>query len=117
MSLRLSDSPYFLPEAAQVADHLDTPPAFLMSPGTQPRGVGKAQEPSSNKLPAECSSLLIVIKAPEAPEVCLQAHLTNAAVTSAVCLWQVPVSASCPTAMRRSSFLLKGSCQAQHQHQ
>lgn len=75
-----------------------------MNPETQPRGVGKAHEPSSNKLPAECSSLLTVIKAPEAPEVCLQAHLTNAAVTSAVCLWQVLVSASRPTAMRRSHF-------------
>lgn len=47
-----------------MADHLDMPPAFLMSPETQPRGVGKAHEPSSNKLPAECSSLPIVIKAP-----------------------------------------------------
>lgn len=100
-----------------MADHLDMPPAFLMSPETQPRAVGKAHEPSSNKLPAEYSSLLIVIEAPEAPEVCLQAHLTNAAVISAVCLWQVLVSASCPIATRKSSFLLKGSCQAQHQHQ
>lgn len=41
MSLGLSDNPYFFSEAAQVADHLDTPPAFLMSPGTQPRGRGE----------------------------------------------------------------------------
>lgn len=41
MSLGLSDNPYFFSEAAQVADHLDIPPAFLMSPGTQPGGRGE----------------------------------------------------------------------------
>lgn len=46
----------------------------------------------------------------------LRAHLTGAAATWAVCLWQVPPSASCPTATG-SLFLLRGSCQAQHQHQ
>lgn len=106
-----------VPEALRVTLHLNVPPAFLMSSEPQPRGLGKAHKPNCSKLPADCSSLLLVIKASEALKVCLQAHLTNAAVTSAVCRWQVPVSTSCPTAMRRISFPLQGSCQAQHQHQ
>ena len=77
---------------------------------TQPGGVGKARKPRFNKLPAEKAAT--ALPAPWG----LQAHLTSTAATSAICCWQAPASASCPTATG-SLFLLKGSCQTQHQHQ
>ena len=75
----------------------------------QPRGVGKAQ--INRTWGAAACSQSLRSQPPKSP-----GSFDQRSCDFAVCLWQVPTSASCPTAMG-SLFLLQGSCQAQHQHQ
>lgn len=98
-----------LPETARGVQQ-DAPPALLMALRPSPEEWGRPTDAaliSCLRRTAACSHS----SRPQPPEA--SSSFDQRSCDFAVCLWQVPTSASCPTATG-SLFLLQGSRQAWH---